>query len=134
MPGIFFLVIFSVSLPVPSIPGIELDVKCGTPEADLLAWAPLAKGLALKICRPEPAAAEVVTQSNAILRMLAEAKPDSLLYGRTFFESAQVRLCLYVCLCPCLCPCPCLCLCLSYVCAVFRAWFNVLDSCIHRYR
>ena len=53
-----------------------------------------AKGLALKICRPLPVseatATVAVTQSNAILRTLAGAKPDSLLYGKTEFESAQV--------------------------------------------
>lgn len=76
--------------------GIELDAKFAKTEGELEAISPLAKGLVLKICRPLPsseaAATTTVNQSNAILRTLAGAKPDSLLYGKTDFESAQVRL------------------------------------------
>lgn len=73
-----------------SMAGIELGLKSGLTEEQVCAVAPRAKGLALKICRPAPAPVEVVTQSNAILRALATARPDALLYGRTEFESAQV--------------------------------------------
>lgn len=77
-----------------SMAGIDLDLKTGMSEEEMEAFAPLAKGLVLKIGRPGEAAPlggeEAVTQSNAILRTLAMAKADSSLYGRSEFESAQV--------------------------------------------
>lgn len=77
-----------------SIAGIDVDLKTGMSEEEMEAFAPLAKGLVLKVCRgPVGEAQEGVTQSNAILRTLATAKPDSLLYGRTDFESAEVCVC-----------------------------------------
>lgn len=78
-----------------SMAGIDLDLKTGMSEEEMEAFAPLAKGLVLKVCRPGEAAplggVEAVTQSNAIVRTLAMAKADSSLYGRSEFESAQVR-------------------------------------------
>ena len=83
-----------------SMAGIRLDAKFGKTEGEVDTVSPLSKGLALKICRPLPpseaTAAVTVTQSNAILRTLAGAKPDSLLYGKTDFESAQVGSVLFV--------------------------------------
>ena len=74
--------------------GIELELKAGVSEEEMEAFAPLAKGLVLRVCRPGECpplgGAEAVTQSNAILRTLAAARPDALLYGRDEFESAQV--------------------------------------------
>lgn len=46
--------------------------------------------MVLRISRPVPASTVMIAQSNAILRAIAEAKPDSLLYGRTEFQSAEV--------------------------------------------
>ncbi|CBJ25847.1 Asparaginyl-tRNA Synthetase [Ectocarpus siliculosus] len=78
---------------VARMAGIDLDLKTGMSEEEMEAFAPLAKGLVLKVCRPGQAAPvggeEAVTQSNAILRTLAMAKADSSLYGRSEFESAQ---------------------------------------------
>lgn len=74
--------------------GIELELKTCASEEEMEAFAPLSKGLVLKVCRPgecpPQGGQEAVTQSNAILRTLAAARPDALLYGRTEFESAQV--------------------------------------------
>lgn len=87
--------------------GIELELKTGVSEEEMEAFAPLAKGLVLRVCRPPPGecppppggpgAPEAVTQSNAILRTLAGARPDALLYGRNEFESAQVCVCFFLC-------------------------------------
>lgn len=78
-----------------SMAGIELDLKTGVSEEEMEAFAPLSKGLVLRVCRPGDCpplgGQDSVTQSNAILRTLATARPDSLLYGKNEFESAQVR-------------------------------------------
>ncbi|CAN0267883.1 unnamed protein product, partial [Scytosiphon promiscuus] len=70
--------------------GVDVELKTGMSEEEMEAFAPLAKGLVLKVCRGPLGEQEGVTQSNAILRTLATAKPDSLLYGKTDFESAEV--------------------------------------------
>lgn len=74
--------------------GIDLELKTGASQQEIEALAPLAKGLVLRVCRPGDCpplgGVEVLPQSNAILRTLATAKPDSLLYGRNEFEAAQV--------------------------------------------
>lgn len=74
--------------------GIDLELKTGASQEEIEALAPLAKGLVLRICRPGDCpplgGVEVVPQSNAILRTLATARPDSLLYGKDEFEAAQV--------------------------------------------
>lgn len=73
-----------------SLAGIELRPKFGLSQEEIETACPAARGMVLKVSRPEPASTVVIAQSNAILRALAEAKPDSMLYGRTEFQSAEV--------------------------------------------
>ena len=73
-----------------SLAGIVVEYKFGLKQEEIEAACPAARGMVLRVSRPAPASTVMVAQSNAILRALAEATPDSLLYGRTEFESAQV--------------------------------------------
>lgn len=74
-----------------------MPVVRGVSQAEMEAMAPCSKGLVLKVCRPSGEGEQVVTQSNAILRMIAVMKPEALLYGRTEFDSAQASLFIFGC-------------------------------------
>ena len=69
--------------------GVSLEYRQLSPE-QLEAEEPLAKGIALRITRPSSELATSITQSNAILRTLADAAQDSGLYGDTEHSRAQV--------------------------------------------
>lgn len=75
--------------------GLKLPVKAGVSEQAMQAETIAAKGVLLRIAQPLGSAAAgplAIPQSNAILRTIAEMRPDSLLYGRTGFESSQASL------------------------------------------
>jgi glutathione S-transferase len=70
------------------IAGVQLSVETCS-DSEIEAEAPLATGLALRITRPA-APTTFITQSNAILRCLADAAPDSGLYGDSEYARSQV--------------------------------------------
>ncbi|CAM9660004.1 unnamed protein product, partial [Discosporangium mesarthrocarpum] len=72
-----------------SFADLEVSVKTGVPQDELELAAPTARGLLLRVSRP--AAPDMfLTQSNSILRYIAEMRPAHMLYGHTDFESAMV--------------------------------------------
>jgi glutathione S-transferase len=67
---------------------VQLTVETCT-DSEIEAAAPLAKGVALRITRPA-APTTFIMQFNAILRCLADAAPDSGLYGDSDYARSQV--------------------------------------------